>query len=277
MPGKDKKSLRSRKRLSQRRSQKTYTKLAAPRKGNATYAAMEAATQAREWQDEAKRKKPRKPRLCTTKPSSALEKHVKTVTMRAESLATTEADLTLLERQEETQQDLNELYAQLCQTRTTQQEARTEPTRYHASQQSSTFERGKTCSELQQRPTSVHDAEVCSRYVLLGTTMQNPPGSATSAQHSRRIFSRASWCGGFFTRSTQSKNPSPCAFLFVRLHTQVTPSNICLLSHCSPMPPPVFFGRMTLASSSALYMFSSFCPVCWRRSPRLALFCCSLL
>ena len=52
----------------------------------------------------------------------ALEKHVKTVTMRPESLATTEADFfkTLLDRQEETQKHLNELSAQLCQTRFTQ-------------------------------------------------------------------------------------------------------------------------------------------------------------
>ena len=46
----------------------------------------------------------------------------KTVTMRPESLATTEADFfkTLLDRQEETQKHLNELSAQLCQTRFTQ-------------------------------------------------------------------------------------------------------------------------------------------------------------
>ena len=52
--------------------------------------------------------------------TEALEKHVKTVTMRAESLATTEADFfkALLERQEEAQKHLNELAAQLSQQNT---------------------------------------------------------------------------------------------------------------------------------------------------------------
>ena len=46
--------------------------------------------------------------------------------MRAEPLATTEADFfqTLLECQEETQRNLNELSAQFFQTRSTQQESR---------------------------------------------------------------------------------------------------------------------------------------------------------
>ena len=58
----------------------------------------------------------------TLEKTEALEKHVKTVTMRAEFLATTEADFfqTLLDRQEETQQNLNALSTQLCQTRSTQ-------------------------------------------------------------------------------------------------------------------------------------------------------------
>ena len=57
----------------------------------------------------------------TLEEAEALQKHVKTVTMRAESLATTEADFfTLLDRQEETQQHKNELSSQLCQTRSTQ-------------------------------------------------------------------------------------------------------------------------------------------------------------
>ena len=53
--------------------------------------------------------------------SEALEKYVKTVTMRAEALATTEADFfkTLIERQEEeAQKHLNELAAQLSQQNT---------------------------------------------------------------------------------------------------------------------------------------------------------------
>ena len=49
--------------------------------------------------------------------AEALEKHVKTVTMRAESLATTDADSfkTLLDNQEEAEKHLNELSAQLSQ------------------------------------------------------------------------------------------------------------------------------------------------------------------
>ena len=51
-----------------------------------------------------------------------LEKHVETVTMRADSLAATDADFSqaLLERQEEALRDLNVLYGQLCQPRPTQ-------------------------------------------------------------------------------------------------------------------------------------------------------------
>ena len=51
----------------------------------------------------------------TLEKAEALEKHVKTVTMRAECLATTEADFfkTLLDRQEEAQRHRNELTAQL--------------------------------------------------------------------------------------------------------------------------------------------------------------------
>ena len=47
--------------------------------------------------------------------NEALEKHVKTVTMRADAFATTEADFfkALLDRQEEAQKHLNELVAQL--------------------------------------------------------------------------------------------------------------------------------------------------------------------
>ena len=58
----------------------------------------------------------------TLEKSEALEEHVKTVTTRAESLATTEGDFfqSLFEHQEETQMDINEVYAPLCQTRTTQ-------------------------------------------------------------------------------------------------------------------------------------------------------------
>ena len=52
--------------------------------------------------------------------TEALEKHVKTVTMRAEALATTDADFfkTLIEPQEEAQKHLNELESQLSQQNT---------------------------------------------------------------------------------------------------------------------------------------------------------------
>ena len=58
----------------------------------------------------------------TLEKTEALERHVKTVTMRADSLAFNEADFfhTLIERQEESIRDLNTLYGQLCQPRTTQ-------------------------------------------------------------------------------------------------------------------------------------------------------------
>ena len=96
---------------------------------------MEAATRAREWSVEAKRLYVQKIQeaagaeavyneaiQCTLEKTEALEKLLKTATQRADSPAITEADFfqTLLEREEETQRDLNELHAQLCQTRTTQ-------------------------------------------------------------------------------------------------------------------------------------------------------------
>ena len=58
----------------------------------------------------------------TLERTEALEKHVKSVTMRADSLATTEADFfrTLIERQEESIRELNTLYGQLCQPRPAQ-------------------------------------------------------------------------------------------------------------------------------------------------------------
>ena len=93
-------------------------------KGNAAHEAMEAAS--RQRQDAHMSEIARKRRRSTARPSrtllrksEALEKHVKTVTVRAESLASTEADFskTLLDRQQETQKHLNELSAQLCQTR----------------------------------------------------------------------------------------------------------------------------------------------------------------
>ena len=103
-------------------------------KGNAAYAAMEAVTAARGWQDDAKRACDMKYaetaeaevtyhatiRL-TLERTEVLEKHVKTVTMRADTLVTTETDFsqTLIKRQEETIQELNTLYDQFCQPRST--------------------------------------------------------------------------------------------------------------------------------------------------------------
>ena len=69
-------------------------------------------------------RRPQWPRQSSTAPKrtpDALEKHAKTVTMRAESLATTEADFfkTLLDRQEQAHKRLNELSAQISHQHTT--------------------------------------------------------------------------------------------------------------------------------------------------------------
>ena len=120
----------------QRRSHKTGTERAtSTAKGNAAYAAMEAVIEARGWQDEAKRAHDKKfveateaeetfhdAIRRTLEKTEALRRHVKTVTMRADSLVTTEADFfqTLIERQEETIRELNTLYGQLCHSRPTQ-------------------------------------------------------------------------------------------------------------------------------------------------------------
>ena len=96
---------------------------------------MEAVVMAREWQEEAKRAYDQKFAEAaeaeetyqdairrTLEKTETLEKHGKTVTMRADSLVSTEADFfqTLIERQEETIRELNTLYGQLCQPRPTQ-------------------------------------------------------------------------------------------------------------------------------------------------------------
>ena len=111
---------------SQRRSQKTHAERAATKsKDNADCAAMEAATRARVWQDEAKRLYEQKCQeaaeaedVYSKAIQRTLEKHIKAVTMRADSPTTTEEDFfqAPLDCQEETQRDLNELSAQLCQT-----------------------------------------------------------------------------------------------------------------------------------------------------------------
>ena len=122
--------------LTLRRSHKTVTERATlVSKGNDAYAAMEAVIMAREWQAEAKRVYDQKfveateaeetyhnAIKRTLEKTVALERHVKTVTMRADSLAFNEADFfqTLIERQEETIRELNTLYGQLCQPRSAQ-------------------------------------------------------------------------------------------------------------------------------------------------------------
>ena len=95
---------------------------------------MEAVIMAREWQDEAKRAYDQKFAEAaeaeetyhdairhTLEKTEALERHVKTMTMRADSLVTTEADFfqTLIASQEETIRELNTLYGQLSLPRST--------------------------------------------------------------------------------------------------------------------------------------------------------------
>ena len=122
--------------LTQRRSHKTGTERAmSVSKGNAAYVAMEAVVMAREWQAEAKRAYDQKFAEAaeaeetyhnaikrTLEKTEALERHVKTVTMRADSLAFNEADFfqTPIDSQEETIRELNTPYGQLCQPRSTQ-------------------------------------------------------------------------------------------------------------------------------------------------------------
>ena len=103
-------------------------------KGNAAFEAMEAATQAREQQEEARLAYDQKCQDSadaettsndaiknSLENTEALEKHVKTVTMRAESLATTEVDFCkTLSRPSRGNAKALELTAQLCQTRSAQ-------------------------------------------------------------------------------------------------------------------------------------------------------------
>ena len=122
--------------LTQRRSHKTGSERAtSASKGNAAFEAMEAVAIAREWQAEAQRTYDQKFAEATDAEetyhnaikrrldkTAALERHVKTVTMRDESLAFNEADFfqTLIDSQEETVRELNTLYGQLCQPRSAQ-------------------------------------------------------------------------------------------------------------------------------------------------------------
>ena len=111
--------------ISQRRSQKTLTEQAASKtKGNAAKEAMEA-TQALERQEEAKRLREtvyNEAIKGTLEKTEVHEKRMKTVTLIAEPLATTEADFfkTRPDRQQETQKHLHDTSSQFCQTRSTQ-------------------------------------------------------------------------------------------------------------------------------------------------------------
>ena len=93
---------------------------------------MEVVAQARDLQEKAKRLNDQKVAEAadaeeiyhdavkrTLEKTEALEKHVKTVTKRADSVAATKADFfqALLERQEASTRDLNTLYGQLCHSR----------------------------------------------------------------------------------------------------------------------------------------------------------------
>ena len=116
--------------MTKRRSHKTETERATSNsKGNDAYAAVEAVIKARARQEEAKRAFDQKFADAaiaeeayhdairrTLEKTEVLERHVKTVTMRADSLAFVEADFfqTLIERQEETIRELNTLYGHLC-------------------------------------------------------------------------------------------------------------------------------------------------------------------
>ena len=122
--------------MTKRRSHKTGKERATSvSKGNDAYAAMEAVISAHEWQAEAKRAYDQKyakaaeaEETChdairrTLEKTEALEKHVKKVTMRSDSLAFNEMDFfqILIERQEEIIRDLDILYGQFCQSRSTQ-------------------------------------------------------------------------------------------------------------------------------------------------------------
>ena len=96
---------------------------------------MDAITQARDWQEEAKRLYDQQIAEAaeaeeiyndaikrTPEKTEALEKHVKTVTMRSDSLSATEADFfqALPERQEGAMRYINVLCGQLCQSSPTQ-------------------------------------------------------------------------------------------------------------------------------------------------------------
>ena len=116
--------------LTKKRSHRTELERAtSTSKGNDSYAAMEAVIKARAQQEEAKWVYDAKFAEAviaeeahhdaisrTLEKTEILERHVKTVTMRADSLTFVEADFfqTLIEREEETIRELNFLYSHLC-------------------------------------------------------------------------------------------------------------------------------------------------------------------
>ena len=116
--------------MTKRRSHRTAKERAtSTSKGNDAYAAMEAVIKARAQQEDAKRIYDEKFAEAvvaetayhdairrTFEKTEVLERHVKTVTMRADSLAFIEVDFcqSLIERQEEIIRELNTLHSHLC-------------------------------------------------------------------------------------------------------------------------------------------------------------------
>ena len=116
--------------MTKRRSHKTETERAtSTSKGNDAYAAMEAVIKARAQEEEAKRAYNAKFAEAATaeeayhdairrtiEKTEVLERHVKTVTMRADLLAYIEADFfqSLIERQEDIIKELHTLYSHHC-------------------------------------------------------------------------------------------------------------------------------------------------------------------
>ena len=116
--------------MTKNRSHKTESERAtSTSKGNDAYAAMEAVIKARAQEEEAKRAYDAKFAQAaiaeeayhdairrTLEKTEVLERHVKTVTIRADSQAFIEADFfqSLIERQEEIIREINTLYSHLC-------------------------------------------------------------------------------------------------------------------------------------------------------------------
>ena len=134
---------------------------------------------AREWQEEAKRAYDRKftdaigsrghLRECNR---SALEKHVKTVTMRADSLAFNEADFfqTLIERQEETIRRTQHTVRPSC-----------------ASPAPRSGDRVHRCWNLSLRGIPAHDSSTAPTVVAAKTASHRHRASPDQYRHSGRV------------------------------------------------------------------------------------------